>query len=146
LVLRHPDRADPRRPRRARHADAAHPGRRRRVAAVGGGVVLRDRAGGSRVSDWALPAFVVVVVAVAGGLRWYERSRPTSRTLALVATLAALATIARVAFAPIPNVKPTTDIVLLAGFALGPAPGFAVGAFAGLTSNFIFGHGPWTPW
>ncbi|MCK9249717.1 MAG: ECF transporter S component [Solirubrobacteraceae bacterium] len=98
------------------------------------------------MSDWALPAFVVVVVAVAGGLRWYERSRPTSRTLALVATLAALATIARVAFAPIPNVKPTTDIVLLAGFALGPAPGFAVGAFAGLTSNFIFGHGPWTPW
>ena len=48
--------------------------------------------------------------------------------LALVATLAALAALGRVAFAPLPNVKPTTDIVLLSGYALGGAPGFAVGA------------------
>ena len=46
-----------------------------------------------------------------------------SQVLALVATLAALAALGRVAFAPLPNVKPTTDIVLLAGFALGGAPG-----------------------
>ena len=66
--------------------------------------------------------------------------------LALVATLAALAALGRVAFAPLPNVKPTTDIVLLAGFALGGAPGFAVGAVAALASNLVFGQGPWTPW
>ena len=46
----------------------------------------------------------------------------------------------------VPNVKPTTDIVLIAGYALGGAPGFAVGALAALTSNFFFGQGPWTPW
>ena len=45
-----------------------------------------------------------------------------------------------------PNVKPTTDIVLLAGYALGGAPGFAVGAVAALASNLFFGQGPWTPW
>ena len=50
------------------------------------------------------------------------------------------------AFAPIPNVKPTTDIVLIAGFALGGAPGLAVGALAALASNFFFGQGYWTPW
>ena len=66
--------------------------------------------------------------------------------LALVATLAALAALGRIAFAPIPNVKPTTDIVLLAGYALGGAPGFAVGAVAALASNLFFGQGPWTPW
>jgi prenyltransferase beta subunit len=43
-------------------------------------------------------------------------------------------------------VKPTTDIALLAGYALGGAPGFMVGAVAALTSNFFFGQGPWTPW
>ncbi len=45
-----------------------------------------------------------------------------------------------------PNVKPTTDIVLISGYALGGGPGFAVGALAGLVSNFFFGQGPWTPW
>ena len=45
-----------------------------------------------------------------------------------------------------PNVKPTTDIVLLTGYVLGGAPGFAVGAVAALASNLFFGQGPWTPW
>jgi energy-coupling factor transport system substrate-specific component len=64
----------------------------------------------------------------------------------MVATLAALAAIGRIAFAPLPNVKPTTDIVLLSGYVLGGAPGFAVGALGGLSSNLVFGQGPWTPW
>jgi energy-coupling factor transport system substrate-specific component len=66
--------------------------------------------------------------------------------VALVATLAAFAALGRIAFAALPNVKPTTDIVLITGYALGPAPGFVVGAVAGLTSNFFFGQGPWTAW
>jgi energy-coupling factor transport system substrate-specific component len=66
--------------------------------------------------------------------------------VALVAALAALAIAGRIAFAAFPNVKPTTDIVIFAGYALGPAAGFAVGAFTGLVSNFWFGQGPWTPW
>jgi energy-coupling factor transport system substrate-specific component len=91
-------------------------------------------------------SFLILTVALLGGFAWWERSRPPSRLLALVATVAALAAIGRIAFAPIPNVKPTTDIVLFAGFALGAAPGFAVGAVAALSSNFFFGQGPWTPW
>jgi energy-coupling factor transport system substrate-specific component len=63
-----------------------------------------------------------------------------------VATLAAFAALGRIAFVALPNVKPTTDIVLISGYALGPAPGFVVGAVAALTSNFFFGQGPWTPW
>src|SRR6202008_1171908 len=69
-----------------------------------------------------------------------------SKVLALVATLRALAALGRVAFAPLPNVKPTTDIVLLSGYVLGGAPGFAVGAVGALTSKLIFGKGPWPPW
>jgi energy-coupling factor transport system substrate-specific component len=95
---------------------------------------------------WQLAAFSILFVALAGGFAWYERRRPDARVVALVATLAALAALGRIAFAALPNVKPTTDIVLIAGYALGPGPGFAVGAIAGLTSNFFFGQGPWTPW
>jgi prenyltransferase beta subunit len=96
--------------------------------------------------SWQLGAFTILGLALAGGFAWYERSRPDARIVALVATLAAFAALGRIAFAAIPNVKPTTDIVLISGYVLGPGPGFAVGAIAGLTSNFFFGQGPWTPW
>jgi energy-coupling factor transport system substrate-specific component len=96
--------------------------------------------------SWQLASFTLLGAALIGCFAWFERSRPSSRTVALVATLAALATLGRVAFAAVPDVKPTTDIVLLAGFALGAAPGFAVGAVSALASNIFFGQGPWTPW
>ena len=96
--------------------------------------------------SWELVAFLVLGAALVAGFAWYERSEPGPRMLALVATLAALAAIGRIAFAPIPNVKPTTDIVLIAGFVLGGAPGFVVGSVAALASNMLFGQGPWTPW
>jgi energy-coupling factor transport system substrate-specific component len=96
--------------------------------------------------SWQLGAFVVLALALTVGFTWFERTRPDARIVALVATLAALAIVGRIAFAAIPNVKPSTDIVLVAGYALGGAPGFAVGAVTGLVSNFFFGQGPWTPW
>ena len=96
--------------------------------------------------SWQLAAFSILAFALIAGFAWYERTRPDARIVALVATLAALAALGRIAFAAVPNVKPTTDIVLISGYTLGGAPGFAVGAIAGLTSNFFFGQGPWTPW
>jgi energy-coupling factor transport system substrate-specific component len=96
--------------------------------------------------SWELASFLILGAVLAGGFAWYERSRPSSQVVALVAALAALAVAGRVAFAALPNVVATTDIVVFAGFALGAAPGFAVGALAGLVSNFWLGQGPWTPW
>jgi len=95
---------------------------------------------------WQLTSFALLAIALAAGFAWYERARPSSKVLALVATLAALAALGRVAFAPLPSVKPTTDIVLIAGYVLGGAPGFVVGAVAALASNVFFGQGPFTPW
>ena len=95
---------------------------------------------------WPLASSFVLVAVLVAGFAWYERSRPPAKVVALVATLAALAAISRIAFAPLPNVKPTTDIVLISGLVLGGAPGFCVGALAALTSNLFFGQGPWTPW
>ncbi|HSR95077.1 MAG TPA: prenyltransferase/squalene oxidase repeat-containing protein, partial [Solirubrobacterales bacterium] len=96
--------------------------------------------------SWELASFLVLGTVLLAGFAWYERSRPTSQVVALVAALAALAIAGRIAFAAFPNVKPTTDIVIFAGYALGPAPGFAVGGLTALVSNFWFGQGPWTPW
>ena len=95
---------------------------------------------------WEIAIFTILGLVLVGGFAWYERSRPPSQIVALVAALAALAVAGRLALAPIPNVVATTDIVIFSGYALGGAPGFVVGALAGLISNFWLGQGPWTPW
>jgi energy-coupling factor transport system substrate-specific component len=95
---------------------------------------------------WQATSFLFIGLVIAGGFWWYERSRPSSRTVALVAGLAALAVAGRLVLAPVPNVVATTDIALITGFALGGAPGFAVGALAAPVSNLWLGQGPWTPW
>jgi energy-coupling factor transport system substrate-specific component len=95
---------------------------------------------------WAGAAFSILALALAAGYAWYERTKPPARLVAMVATMAGLAALGRIAFAPLPNVKPTTDIVILAGYVLGGAPGFAIGATGALASNVVFGQGPWTPW
>lgn len=100
----------------------------------------------SRVVDWQLAGFAALALAIAIGVAWYERSRPSSRVVAAVAMLAALAVVGRVAFAAVPSVKPTTDVIVLTGYSLGGAPGFMVGATTALVSNFYFGQGPWTAW
>ncbi len=96
--------------------------------------------------SWQIASSALLAVVLTFGFLWFERSRPPAKVVALVAALAALATVGRIAFAPIPNVKPTTDIALFAGYALGPVPGFMVGSVAALVSNIFFGQGPWTPW
>jgi energy-coupling factor transport system substrate-specific component len=96
--------------------------------------------------SWQIGTLVVLMLALGAGMLWYETSRPPSQIVALVAVLAALAVAGRIVLAPIPNVVATTDIVFFAGYALGPAPGFAVGALGGLVSNFWLGQGMWTPW
>jgi ECF-type riboflavin transporter, S component/Squalene-hopene cyclase C-terminal domain/Prenyltransferase and squalene oxidase repeat len=96
--------------------------------------------------SWQLASVAIVGLVLLAGLVWFERTRPSAKVVSLVATLAALAVVGRIAFAPFPNVKPTTDIVLFAGLAIGAAPGFAVGAITALASNVFFGQGPWTPW
>lgn len=96
--------------------------------------------------SWEAAVLILLGISLLSGALWYERSRPPSQVVALVAALAALAAAGRVALSPIPNVVPTTDITLIAGYALGGPAGFAVGSLAALASNFWLGQGPWTPW
>ncbi len=96
--------------------------------------------------DMRLAITLAVLAVVLVGVAWYERTRPSSRVVALVASLTALAVAARLVLAPIPNVVGTTDVALLTGYALGGPPGFMVGALAAPISNIWLGQGPWTAW
>jgi energy-coupling factor transport system substrate-specific component len=75
-----------------------------------------------------------------------EKSKTDEKVLAVIATLGAVAAIARVPFAAIPNVQPTTFLVMLSGYIFGVRVGFLVGAVAALVSNVFLGQGPWTLW
>ena len=96
--------------------------------------------------DWGTVSFVAVAALAATALALYGARDASAQELSLVASLAALATASRVLFAGLPNVKPVTFVVLVSGVALGPGPGFMVGATSALVSNLFFGQGPWTPW
>jgi len=86
------------------------------------------------------------VVALLAGLALYERGRSGSREIGLVAVLIAAASAGRVLFAAVPGAQPVTAIAIIAGIALGPRAGIAVGAGSALVSNAFLGQGPWTPW
>ncbi len=96
--------------------------------------------------DWGTVSFVLVLALVGIGVGAYGARTRAATELSLIAALAALATASRVLFASLPNVKPVTFVVLVAGVALGPGPGFMVGATSALVSNLFFGQGPWTAW
>ena len=75
----------------------------------------------------------------------FEGRRPQARELVIMAVMCALAVAARVVIA-IPNFKAIYGVIMIAGIALGPEPGFLVGAVAAFVSNFFRGQGIWTPW
>ncbi|HUN78746.1 MAG TPA: prenyltransferase/squalene oxidase repeat-containing protein [Solirubrobacteraceae bacterium] len=96
--------------------------------------------------SWPLASFTLVAGVLVAGWLAYERARPSARMVAVVATLAAVAALGRDAFVALPEVKPITAIALVVGYALGPLPGFTVGALGMFASNMLLGQGPYTPW
>lgn len=88
----------------------------------------------------------IIVLAMLPFYMAFEDRRPQARELLLIAVMAALAVVGRMAFFMLPQFKPITAIVIIAGAGLGAEAGFLTGASAGFVSNFFFGQGPWTPW
>lgn len=95
---------------------------------------------------YVVVSFIVVLCAVVPFFVIFEARRPQARELVMLAVMCALAVTARAAFIWLPGFKPMAAIIMIAGIAFGPSSGFLVGSLAALTSNFIFGQGPWTPW
>lgn len=115
------------------------------LVAAGSLLVLRgvSNPGGA---DWGVASLVVVTALLMVGIAAAGMRLSSAHQLALVGALAAFATASRLFFAALPNFKPVTFVVLCSGAALGPAPGFMIGATTALVSNLFFGQGPWTPW
>ena len=76
----------------------------------------------------------------------FEGRMPQPRELVVIAVLCAIGVAGRAAFFMLPQFKPVMSIVIIADVAFGGETGFLVGAVTMLTSNILFGQGPWTPW
>ena len=76
----------------------------------------------------------------------FEGRKPRARELVVIAVLCALGVAGRAVFFMLPQFKPVMAIAIIAGVALGGETGFLVGAMTMLTSNVLYGQGPWTPW
>ena len=83
---------------------------------------------------------------VVGVAIWLESGQSSTKEIALIAALGAVAAAGRVLFAFVPGVQPVTVISMASGAALGARAGAGVGAVAALSSNFFLGQGIWTPW
>lgn len=70
----------------------------------------------------------------------------TSHTgkITLLITLTALSIVGRTAMAAIPNVQPSTVIIMLAALMFGARYGVLVAVATVLGSNLFIGHGPWS--
>ena len=91
-------------------------------------------------------SFGIIMISLLFLFLRFEKRKVEPRELVLLAVLASIAAVARIPFASIPSVQPTTFMIIMSGFVFGAESGFMIGAVAALASNMVLGQGPWTPW
>ncbi len=94
----------------------------------------------------ALLSTLILLAALTPFFLAFERQKPRPRDFMPVVVLTALSVTGRLLFAALPNFKPVSAIVILAGVCFGRQSGFLTSALSALVSNLFFGQGPWTPW
>ncbi len=96
--------------------------------------------------DYKIISFVGIILFIAIMFMYYEKKKISIIEICLIATLSALCGVFRVPFAFLPNIQPTTFMVICCGIVFGPLSGFVIGAIATIVSNSFLGHGSWTLW
>jgi energy-coupling factor transport system substrate-specific component len=94
----------------------------------------------------ALMIIIILLIILLIIFYVFEKKKTSIKEISLIATMAGLAGISRVPFAPLPNIQPTTFLIIVSGWVFGPIFGFMVGSVSVIVSNLFLGHGPWTPW
>lgn len=90
-------------------------------------------------------AILIITAACVPFFVSFENQKPSSREIAVLACMTALAVASRAAFYALPSVKPMCAVVIITAICFGPHSGFICGVTSMFASNFIFGQGPWTP-
>lgn len=91
-------------------------------------------------------SLLIIIYTMIPFFMMFEKRKPQSRELIVIATMAAIAVVGRMAFFMLPEFKPVAAIVIITGVCFGAESGFLTGALAAFVSNFFYVQGPWTPW
>ncbi len=93
--------------------------------------------------QYAYSAMCASLLAIAACVYKYERGAAIEY-MVLLAVLSATAAVSRIAFAALPNITPSSFIVIISGWAMGGGAGMLVGIISAVTSNITLGQGMWT--
>ncbi|MBM3308709.1 MAG: ECF transporter S component [Candidatus Altiarchaeales archaeon] len=95
--------------------------------------------------NWMAFTFTLAIaVALLFTLKFEHTANPKS--IALLGMLTALVVVSRQLFHSVGEFSPVFFLVMVIGVVYGSLSGFMVGASTMLVSNFLLGHGPWTPY
>ena len=90
--------------------------------------------------EYYLAAILIIVISIFLFMWSFEKRKPKTREVVVLAVMTGIATLGRVMF------KPCVAIIIITGIMLGKQSGFLCGALTAFVSDFFFGQGPWTPW
>ena len=96
--------------------------------------------------EYYLVAILIIVISIFLFMWSFEKRKPKTREVVVLAVMTGIATLGRVMFFMLPQFKPCVAIIIITGIMLGKQAGFLCGALTAFVSDFFFGQGPWTPW
>lgn len=96
--------------------------------------------------EYYLISILIIVASIIVFMWSFEKRKPQTREVVVLAVMTALAVTGRIMFFMTPQFKPCAAIIIITGIMLGKEAGFLCGAVTAFVSDFFFGQGPWTPW
>ena len=88
----------------------------------------------------------IIILAILFFIWSFEKRKPLTREIVMLAVLTAMAIAGRMIFFMTPQFKPCVAVIIITAIMLGKEAGFLCGCLTAFISDFFFGQGPWTPW
>lgn len=97
------------------------------------------------VISWSVNIVIISALIITAAILGKGLRKLDIRQFVFLSILAAMASALR-AILPIPNIKPTSFIIIIAGTLFGPAAGFYLGIVITVLSSLLTEFGPYVPW
>ena len=86
--------------------------------------------------EYYLAAILIIVISIFLFMWSFEKRKPKTREVVVLAVMTSIATLGRVMFFMLPQFKPCVAIIIITGIMLGKQAGFLCGALTAFVSDF----------